>query len=987
VPDDLTLGDLIQRYRLVRGWSQETLAQRAEVSPQAVSDIETGVTRMPRPSTLARLSAALGLAPDQHERLVAAATIDAAGPEAAGAATDAGAAAPPAQPADLAGLLGWLRHGAGLNRTQLAERAGLSAKALQNIEKGITLRIRAGTAVRLADALRLTGAERFRFLACATGVTLPERADGAVPPPSRAHLHGRVREYAHLCRVLPTAPLVTVTGPAGSGKTTLVNVAVDAVAPAATRLRLAHAPAGTDALRAITSLIGADDTGVAAISAKLAPDSVVVLDNLEHLGDPAGAVTALRAARPDLRLVTTSRRALGLPGELVITLGALDLDAARTVFGAAAVRAGATAPPDADRGVVEQICDRVDRLPLAIELAAARSAVLGPRDILAQLAQPIRLLRRPRADPGDPHATLIGAIDWSLRLLTADAARLIQTIAAYRAPWPLPLLARVHDSAELLDSLHELAEAHLLVVETDAPATCFSLLQTVDDVAGEHLRTGCADPAVDDAGSRPVPAVDEAGVRERHAATVTGLATANAAELLGADQESALATLDTLSAHVDAAIDHLLGVRDPRALGLAAPMWRYWQIRNRYRHGLSTIERCLAQPDPANPTEVIATARYGAAVLAHLASLDDVAIPHARAALDGYRAVGDAHGQGGLLSLLGMITLHHGDLAGALAWYERGLREVTPQAAPRAYTTLLANVAPVYRSLGHFDRASRAAEEAAIRYRRLGDAHGVALQLGNLARWSVLTGDIERARDLINDALVTFEQLGDLSAASVARLLRVEIALDSGDVSLARQELDVVRQLMPKDDRWNTTAADVFAAELSLLDGAPRLARTDAAVALSRAEDLGYHEGALRALLVLAAASLHGREPAALDHCRDALTRCQAGDPRAVASFALLVDGALAASGRASGPDSRASGPDSHAAGAYPMRGPDDRGPGAARGMLVAITPSAVAVASVAELWAGSVPEPLDLSADGAVIRLRDAALERCDAGVPAYRG
>lgn len=936
VPDFPSLGDLLVRHRRVRGMSQETLAERAAVSGQTVSDIETGVTGSPRPATLHRLATALGLGTDEHGQLIAASLPR---PRRETERDETPAPAPASGPrsgGSFAAELRRLRDRAGMNRAELAGRAGLADKTLSNIEKGVTARVHGATAGALADALGLTGPARHRFMALAMGVeTDPVLAP--TPPPSPAHVHGRVHEYARLTALVARSRLVTVTGPAGVGKTTLADVALAGHGPALLRLELARVAAGTPAPSAIAAALGTDQEDVTALAGAIPADSVVLLDNLEHLVDAGPTVAGLLAARPDLRVVTTSRRVLGLAGEQVLTLDPLDLDAACTVFESAAVRVGGSAPTDADRALIEQICVRVDRLPLAIELAAARTTILGPQDILDQLARSTRVLRRPGADPADHHATMLEAVDWSLRLLSPDAARLIQTLALHQSPWPVRLIGAVHDSPSLLDSLEELAAAHLIVVQDAGATKRFSLLQTVHDVATEHLvaeRDG-------------LPRVDVARIREAHAAHLLDTVAAEAPRLIGPGQQQALATIDALAAHADAAISHLLDTGDSRATGLAASLWRYWQILGRFRHGATMIERCL--PLGAG-VSTMATAHYGAAVLHHLAANTETSVALAMTALDGYRDIGDAHGQGSVIALLGLNCLHGGDPAAALDWYERGLREVRAQEAPRAHATLLANIGPVYKALGELDRAIHSAEQAAIGFRRLDDAHGVALQLGNLAGWSGGSGDPERALDLLNDAQASFEELGDRGALATCHLIRAEIALDEGDLGTARDALATTEEALSPDDPWNAAMARALAADAALLAGQVREANTGAAVALADSEQVGYYEARIRSLLVLAATEAVQGHPAAVARCRTGLEACRLGDARTILSFAVIVDAlrdgeALPSTGR--------------------------------------LTPSASA--TIAARSAGrAVATSLDPADRVAIESLRAAALARCETGQPA---
>ena len=195
-------------------------------------------------------------------------------------------------------------------------------------------------------------------------------------------------------------------------------------------------------------------------------------------------VTGLLARRSDIRVLATSRRELAINGERVLRLSTLEPDAARTMFETvSASRAGRPAPadPHADAGVIDGICARLDGLPLAIELAAAWSAILTPHDILAQLTHPGRLLRLP--GPGSDRQTSIAStVDWSLRLLPAGSVTLFRVLSIYPSSWPLHLIEAVDQDPGTLESLQQLTASGLVRVDQEGPVSRFSMLQTVRDV-------------------------------------------------------------------------------------------------------------------------------------------------------------------------------------------------------------------------------------------------------------------------------------------------------------------------------------------------------------------------------------------------------------------------------------------------------------------------------------------------------------------------
>jgi len=878
-----TLGRLLISYRRSAGYSQQQLAERSGVSASTISDIETGVSQAPRPSTLRDLADTLGLSAQERGRLLAAG-LPAPDADAAEAGQQDRSATQAGQFLTLAATLARLRRRAEMSVPDLADRSGLNGRTIRNIEKGRTTRIQPQSARALADAVGLTDPEQRRnFFTLAAGGNVPvaglagTRISVPIVP---AGLHGRVREYADLLAWLGEPGLVTITGPGGVGKTALATAAWRERGEPRRRMEFATLPRGHDATLGLATLAGLDDSPPGQVLDRvadgLADVCLLLLDNLEHLEGAAEMVAGLLARRSDICVLATSRRELAVDGERILPLRTLEPDAARTMFDTVASRAGRSAPADprAEAAVIDDICARLDGLPLAIELAAAWSAMLTPQDILAQLTHPGRLLRRP--GPGSDRQTSIAStVDWSLRLLPAGSATLFRELSVFRSSWPLHLIEAVHQDPDMLESLQQLTASGLVRVDQEGPVSRFSMLQTVQDV-GRDLAD--ADHAL------------VAGVLGRHAGHLVRRARELAPDLNGPHTARAIALLGADYLHYESALRHLTSIADPRAIQLSAALWRYWQHTGKYRTGLALIRPALRACEDDHPGST-AECRYGAGVLGYLAGEIEAATADARTALRLFRESSDITGMGSVMSLLGMISLYTGDLGEAVRWYTDGLSKATWEAAPRSHATLLSNLALVREEQADLIAASQLAEEAAVRYRLLGDMRGVAIQLGNLGSWSGQVGDVERARDLLNETRQIFAELRDFNGLREVYHRLTELALNAGDLTAAADALKAADEYGTElDDPWGDSTAGSFSAELTLYRGDVAGALRQAQVAGAQAAALRWRPAMIRALLVQAVSiARQGRRMEAVRAAGECLQLCTPAHAAAIASVSLLV--------------------------------------------------------------------------------------------------
>ena len=428
------------------------------------------------------------------------------------------------------GLLRQLRAEAGLTQEELAEAARLSPRTVSDLERGISRTARKDTALLLANGLGLAGRVRGVFVAAAQGrvlaaevLTARSQAPGALAgnlPVQLSSFIGRTGELAGLAAAMRRSPLVTVTGPGGVGKTRLaLHAAADQLPSFRDGAWLCElhravdeetmAQAVATALRARPRPgLSAADSIVEFLRTKSA--LLLVLDNCEHLTAAAAvlAVGILRSSR-GVRILVTSQQPLGVGGEQVFGLRPLSLPPPGTGLTAAAAsdavrlfvqRAGAArsdfALTVANVAAVGEICRRLDGIPLAIELAAARVAALRPAEIAALLDERFRLLTRGRADAASRQQTLQATVEWSYAMLGRVERHVFNCLGVFPASFDAAAATDVAgieglERWDVLDALTALV-GKSMVAEEEAPdqTSRYRLLETMRAYARQQLAAG-----------------------------------------------------------------------------------------------------------------------------------------------------------------------------------------------------------------------------------------------------------------------------------------------------------------------------------------------------------------------------------------------------------------------------------------------------------------------------------------------------------------
>ncbi|BCW70960.1 BTAD domain-containing putative transcriptional regulator [Arthrobacter sp. NicSoilB8] len=771
----------------------------------------------------------------------------------------------------------------------------------------------------------LTGSPPEQRLQQPAGVTGKDDAIGYLPSPLTSFI-GRERELVDVQRLMGHARLLTLTGAGGSGKTRLALEAAKAL-----RSEYVDGVWFVDLAAVGESLLVADavaevlglDSGAAPSRVQALVDQLrrrsllLVLDNCEHLlAACAQLVVALLDGSPGVKVLATSREPLHADGEYTYRVPSLpvpsplrteDLDLA--VLGrlpsvrlfverAAQVRPGFALDADNAQGVTE-LCRRLDGMPLALELAAARTALLEPAEIVQRLGDALSMLGGGTSGV-TRHQTLRGTLEWSHELLTKPEQVLLRRLSVFAGGFTLDAVVSVCADAPLqpnflLDLLAKLVDKSLVIAERRGAGTRYRQLETVRQFGHENL---------DHAG-------EAAQLAAAHCAYFLAIAESHNPEQATGVVIEQPKLLDREHDNLRAALRWSCAHEPETALRLAASLWRFWFVRGHAVEGARWVERALAvAPDPTRPRAAALIGLTGLdsrqgrsdrhralgaealAIMREIGNPDEVAMARlietslAWSTFDldeAEQLATDVHAEaaeGGRPDhaaasswLLGQCALSRED--GPLA--ARHLNTCLSELAQSQTSTppFLPVITPSLQLVPIAGRLVPCVEETLLLGRRVGVIQAKGYVLSAIGYAARLSTDTQSAISVITDAAEHFAELGDdLARAQTLHQLGC-ILRDCGDHSKADEALSLARELrLGLGDRRGELLTEINIALLRAMGGDIDRGLTDARRCLSGFESAGDQVGMGATLTILGAAELiSGEVRAAREMYRQAAER------------------------------------------------------------------------------------------------------------------
>ncbi|MGE5140501.1 MAG: ATP-binding protein [Rudaea sp.] len=634
---------------------------------------------------------------------------------------------------------------------------------------------------------------------------------------------GREREMAEVKSLLETTRLLTLTGAGGVGKTRLaLQVGADLIETFSGGVWFVDlAPLADPALlpQRVASALGINEEssrpGVEVLEDFLrGKNLLLILDNCEHLVEACAQLADhLLRACSGLKILASGREPLGIAGELAWRVPSMALpeikaplapaalsqyDAVRLFIDRAILAAPAFAVTNANAPAVAEICRRLDGIPLAIELAAARIRMFTPEQIVARLDDRFRLLTGGSRTALPRQQTLRALIDWSYDLLPAPERTLLQRLSAFAGGWTFeaaeqvcPDLERTRETIpaspsiagfDILDLLTHLVDKSLVVVEGTGDEARYRLLQMIRQYAAEKL----------------AESGETSALRRRHLAYMLRLAQGAEPELEGGPLQIQWSNrLEEEDDNLRAALEFALENDPLAALRLASALGNFWLIRGHWLEGRARLENSIAKAAVASQAEYAKGNMWAAAQAIQLGDLE-AAKDRADRAVDHARQSGDGRMLAQSLAIRGEIALEGGEaeLAASLLQeaIDRGRETQNIWATSFALGLMGVSVA----SEGRYDRAAELLREALALSRQREDVMVSRIVLYYLGSLSMVCGDPAAARAYMEEALEPAKALGfGIVAAHMGEMIARSLAAQGNPAAAApylAESLTILRE-------------------------------------------------------------------------------------------------------------------------------------------------------------------------------------------------
>jgi predicted ATPase/class 3 adenylate cyclase len=669
----------------------------------------------------------------------------------------------------------------------------------------------------------------------------PLRSLDAFPnnlPRQLTNFVGRERERAEVKRLLTTTSILMLTGSSGCGKTRLaLEIAADLVEAYADGVWFVELAALTEPGLVVNTIVSAFGMRKAqgltleeTLLEYLRPrELLLVLDNCEHLlMECAGLMETLIRSCPRLHVLATSREPFGITGETVWRVPSLTLpvsdetssveglmlyEATRLFVDRATAIQPAFKPRSEDAAAVTAICRRLDGIPLAIELAAARMRALSAEQIAERLDARFRLLTGGSRTALPRHQTLRGALDWSHDLLSHNERALLRRLAVFAGSWTLEAAEVICagdglERPDILDLLTQLVLKSLVLLDARGERVRYRLLETVRQYARDRLEQSG----------------ETRSLLIQHLNWYLALVESRVEPLSGSDQSRWLDWLEEERENLRAALEtsKMQESAGNEGLRLARALWQFWSLRGDFSEGRRWLETMLAHCRTA-PASIRAHALVGTAFLAHRQSDYEGTIRLCNESLALFRDLGDLPGMGRSLYLLGVVAEYQGDYGRAKRLLEESLSLGRQAGEKRRIALSLNSIGEVARCQGDYMAALASYEESLAVAQEIGDERAVTGPLGNLGHVALYQGDGERAARLFREALIVGRRLGHkvaiaqyLAGLGGVAVLEGRHARAARLLGAARSLLSVVgASLSPPDEIEYKRSIDAARVELS----------------------------------------------------------------------------------------------------------------------------------------------------------------------------